>query len=114
MDCLVDLYLAVKAGHIFLCRGTSCGVWKALFLAWTCVIIPSVIIPSAIIPNAIIVWILQGNDPGKFELIVKIQSLQKRLIVKTQGLEERELLLQVYSSSRSGARRQLTSQLLYR
>lgn len=66
-------------------------MWKALFVAWTCIIISS----------AIIVWILQGNDPGKFELILKIQSLQKRLIVKTQGLEERELLLQVYSSSRS-------------
>lgn len=82
----------------FLCRGTSCGTWKAPFVAWTCVIIP-----TGIIPSAIIVWILQGNDPGKFELILKIQSLQKRLIVKTQGLEERELLLQVCGSSRSGA-----------
>lgn len=38
---------------------------------------------------------LQGSDPGKYELIQKIQSLQKRLIAKTQELEERELLLQV-------------------
>lgn len=38
---------------------------------------------------------LQGSDPGKYELIRKIQSLQKRLIAKTQDLEERELLLQV-------------------
>lgn len=65
------------------------------------------------IPSAILFWILQGNDPGKFELILKIQSLQKRLIVKTQGLEERELLLQVYSSSRRGTYRQLTSNYNY-
>lgn len=38
---------------------------------------------------------LQGSDPGKYKLIQKIQSLQKRLITKTQELEERELLLQV-------------------
>ncbi|XP_041657963.1 cilia- and flagella-associated protein 58 [Cheilinus undulatus] len=37
---------------------------------------------------------LEGNDPGKYELIQKIHSLQKRLISKTQELEERELLLQ--------------------
>ncbi len=38
---------------------------------------------------------LQGSDPGKYELIQKIQSLQKRLIAKTQELEDHELLLQV-------------------
>uniref|UniRef100_UPI0037E95453 cilia- and flagella-associated protein 58 n=1 Tax=Semicossyphus pulcher TaxID=241346 RepID=UPI0037E95453 len=37
---------------------------------------------------------LEGSDPSKYELIQKIQSLQKRLIGKTQELEERELLLQ--------------------
>uniref|UniRef100_A0A3Q3KUX6 Cilia and flagella associated protein 58 n=1 Tax=Mastacembelus armatus TaxID=205130 RepID=A0A3Q3KUX6_9TELE len=37
---------------------------------------------------------LEGSDPGKYELIQKIQSLQKRLIAKTQELEEHELLLQ--------------------
>ncbi|KAM8741734.1 cilia- and flagella-associated protein 58 [Acanthopagrus schlegelii] len=37
---------------------------------------------------------LEGSDPGKYELIQKIQSLQKRLIAKTRELEERELLLQ--------------------
>ncbi|XP_034538757.1 cilia- and flagella-associated protein 58 [Notolabrus celidotus] len=37
---------------------------------------------------------LEGSDPDKYELIQKIQSLQKRLISKTQELEERELLLQ--------------------
>uniref|UniRef100_A0A7N8YGW1 Cilia and flagella associated protein 58 n=1 Tax=Mastacembelus armatus TaxID=205130 RepID=A0A7N8YGW1_9TELE len=36
----------------------------------------------------------EGSDPGKYELIQKIQSLQKRLIAKTQELEEHELLLQ--------------------
>lgn len=38
---------------------------------------------------------LQGSDPSKYELIQKIQSLQKRLIAKTQDLEEHELKLQV-------------------
>ncbi|KAM9847002.1 cilia- and flagella-associated protein 58 [Aulostomus maculatus] len=37
---------------------------------------------------------LEGSDPDKYELIQKIQSLQKRLIAKTQELEEHELLLQ--------------------
>ncbi|KAJ4929733.1 hypothetical protein JOQ06_018755, partial [Pogonophryne albipinna] len=37
---------------------------------------------------------LEGSDPGRYELIQKIQSLQKRLIAKTQELEEHELLLQ--------------------
>ncbi|KAK7904283.1 hypothetical protein WMY93_016890 [Mugilogobius chulae] len=37
---------------------------------------------------------LEGSDPDKYELIQKVQSLQKRLIAKTQELEERELLLQ--------------------
>ncbi|XP_028322431.1 cilia- and flagella-associated protein 58 [Gouania willdenowi] len=37
---------------------------------------------------------LEGSDPGKYELIKKIQALQKRLIAKTQQVEERELLLQ--------------------
>uniref|UniRef100_A0A673AB75 Cilia and flagella associated protein 58 n=1 Tax=Sphaeramia orbicularis TaxID=375764 RepID=A0A673AB75_9TELE len=36
---------------------------------------------------------LEGSDPGKYELILKIQSLQKRLITKTQELEEHELIL---------------------
>ncbi|XP_034093538.1 LOW QUALITY PROTEIN: cilia- and flagella-associated protein 58-like [Gymnodraco acuticeps] len=37
---------------------------------------------------------LEGSDPGRYELIQKIQSLQRRLIAKTQELEEHELLLQ--------------------
>ncbi|XP_060941340.1 cilia- and flagella-associated protein 58 [Limanda limanda] len=37
---------------------------------------------------------LEGSDPGKYELIQKIQALQKRLIAKSQELEEHELLLQ--------------------
>ncbi|XP_028278040.1 cilia- and flagella-associated protein 58-like [Parambassis ranga] len=37
---------------------------------------------------------LQGSDPGKYQLILKIQSLQKRLINKTEELAEQELLLQ--------------------
>ncbi|XP_013883448.1 cilia- and flagella-associated protein 58 [Austrofundulus limnaeus] len=37
---------------------------------------------------------LEGTDPGKFQLIQKIQFLQKRLISKTQDLGQQELLLQ--------------------
>ncbi|KAF7661063.1 hypothetical protein LDENG_00270080 [Lucifuga dentata] len=37
---------------------------------------------------------LEATDPGKYKLIQKIHALQKRLIAKTQELEERELLLQ--------------------
>uniref|UniRef100_A0A672JJS4 Cilia and flagella associated protein 58 n=1 Tax=Salarias fasciatus TaxID=181472 RepID=A0A672JJS4_SALFA len=37
---------------------------------------------------------LEGSDPSKYALIQKIQALQKRLIAKTQQLEEGELLLQ--------------------
>ncbi|TKS83720.1 Cilia- and flagella-associated protein 58 [Collichthys lucidus] len=37
---------------------------------------------------------LEGSDPSKYELIQKIQTLQKRLIAKTQELEENELKLQ--------------------
>ncbi|KAM9789003.1 LOW QUALITY PROTEIN: cilia- and flagella-associated protein 58-like [Neosynchiropus ocellatus] len=36
------------------------------------------------------VW--QGSDPGRFKLIQKIQSLQKRLIAKTRELEEQYFL----------------------
>uniref|UniRef100_A0A3P9LTT2 Cilia and flagella associated protein 58 n=1 Tax=Oryzias latipes TaxID=8090 RepID=A0A3P9LTT2_ORYLA len=41
---------------------------------------------------------LEGGDPGKYLLIQKIQCLQKRLITKTQELEEQELLLQVLTA----------------
>uniref|UniRef100_A0A8C4GHZ6 Cilia- and flagella-associated protein 58 central coiled coil domain-containing protein n=1 Tax=Dicentrarchus labrax TaxID=13489 RepID=A0A8C4GHZ6_DICLA len=44
--------------------------------------------------NLSVDWLEAGSDPSKYELIQKIQSLQKRLIAKTQELEERELLLQ--------------------
>ncbi|KAL7390317.1 hypothetical protein ABVT39_018730 [Epinephelus coioides] len=37
---------------------------------------------------------LEGSDPDKYELILKVQSLQKRLIAKMQEHEEHELLLQ--------------------
>ncbi|KAM8835494.1 cilia- and flagella-associated protein 58-like [Synchiropus picturatus] len=35
---------------------------------------------------------LEGSDPGRFKLIQKIQSLQKRLIAKTRELEEQYFL----------------------
>jgi hypothetical protein len=37
---------------------------------------------------------LEGSDPGTFELIQKIQTLQKRLITKTEEVVEKELQIQ--------------------
>jgi chromosome segregation ATPase len=37
---------------------------------------------------------LQGSDPSTFELVQKVQTLQKRLISKTEQVVEKELLLQ--------------------
>ena len=38
---------------------------------------------------------LEGSDPSTYELIQKIQSLQKRLIAKKEEIVEKELTLQV-------------------
>ena len=37
---------------------------------------------------------LEGSDPGTYELIQKIQALQKRLITKTEEVVHKELLIQ--------------------
>jgi hypothetical protein len=37
---------------------------------------------------------LSGSDPSTFELITKIQTLQKRLIAKTEEVVEKELVIQ--------------------
>jgi hypothetical protein len=37
---------------------------------------------------------LSGSDPSTFELITKIQTLQKRLIAKTEDVVEKELVIQ--------------------
>merc|ERR1712054_653230 len=37
---------------------------------------------------------LEGSDPATYEMIQKIQSLQKRLISKTEEVVERDLLIQ--------------------
>jgi preprotein translocase subunit Sec63 len=37
---------------------------------------------------------LEGSDPNTFEMIQKIQTLQKRLITKTEEVVERDLLIQ--------------------
>lgn len=37
---------------------------------------------------------LEGSDPGTFEMIQKIQTLQKRLIAKTEEVVEKDLLIQ--------------------
>ncbi|KAL3698999.1 hypothetical protein R1sor_017021 [Riccia sorocarpa] len=37
---------------------------------------------------------LEGTDPNKYEMIIKIQTLQKRLILKTEEVVEKDLLIQ--------------------
>jgi hypothetical protein len=37
---------------------------------------------------------LEGSDPSMFEMIQKIQTLQKRLISKTEEAVEKDLLIQ--------------------
>jgi len=37
---------------------------------------------------------LEGSDPSTYELIQKIQALQKRLIAKTEEVVQKELLIQ--------------------
>ena len=37
---------------------------------------------------------LEGSDPSTYELIQKIQALQKRLITKTEEVVHKELLIQ--------------------
>merc|ERR1711943_136589 len=37
---------------------------------------------------------LEGSDPGTLEMIQKIQTLQKRLIAKTEEVVEKDLLIQ--------------------
>ncbi|KAG2443529.1 hypothetical protein HXX76_001881 [Chlamydomonas incerta] len=37
---------------------------------------------------------LEGSDPGTYEMIQKIQTLQKRLITKTEEVVEKDLLIQ--------------------
>jgi hypothetical protein len=46
----------------------------------------------------VVVPLAQASDPSTFELIQKIQTLQKRLISKTEEVVEKELLLQVWFS----------------
>ena len=40
---------------------------------------------------------LEGSDPATYEMVQKIQTLQRRLIAKTEEVVERDLLLQVSS-----------------
>ena len=37
---------------------------------------------------------LEGSDPSTYEMIQKIQTLQKRLIAKTEEVVEKDLLIQ--------------------
>jgi len=53
-------------------------------------------------PSAGVHWVLyvcvcvgvQGSDPSQYEMIQKMQMLQKRLITKTEEVVEKELLIQ--------------------
>ena len=38
---------------------------------------------------------LEGSDPATFEMIQKIQTLQRRLISKTEEVVEKDLVIQV-------------------
>lgn len=40
------------------------------------------------------ICVFQGSDPSTYEMIQKIQTLQKRLIAKTEEVVEKELLIQ--------------------
>ena len=47
--------------------------------------------------NSVILFHLvtvQGSDPSQYEMIQKMQMLQKRLITKTEEVVEKELLIQ--------------------
>ena len=37
---------------------------------------------------------LEGSDPNTFDIIQKVQTLQKRLIAKTEEVVEKELMIQ--------------------
>ena len=38
---------------------------------------------------------LEGSDPTTYEMVLKIQALQRRLIAKTEEVVEKDLLIQV-------------------
>jgi hypothetical protein len=48
---------------------------------------------------------LEGSDPGTYEMIQKIQTLQKRLIAKTEEVVEKDLLIQVRTPVRNRSNR---------
>lgn len=39
---------------------------------------------------------LNGSDPGVYEMVQKIQALQKRLIAKTEEVVEKDVYIQVH------------------
>lgn len=45
---------------------------------------------------------MEGSDPTTYEMILKIQMLQKRLIAKTEEVVEKDLLIQVGGSGKGG------------
>ncbi len=44
---------------------------------------------------------LEGSDPSTYEMIQKVQTLQKRLITKTEEVVEKDLLIQVLGGGHS-------------
>ena len=52
-------------------------------------------IPARLCCNQVCRWRkLEGSDPSTFELLQKIQTLQRRLIHKTEEAVEKELQIQ--------------------
>lgn len=45
---------------------------------------------------------LEGADPGAYEMVLKVQALQRRLIAKTEEVVEKDLLIQVCVGSYTG------------
>lgn len=46
---------------------------------------------------------LEGSDPAAYEMVLKIQALQKRLIAKTEEVVEKDLAIQVRAGRGGGA-----------
>jgi hypothetical protein len=47
---------------------------------------------------------LEGSDPSAYEMVLKIQALQRRLISKTEEVVEKDMLIQVAAGWLLGGR----------
>ena len=53
---------------------------------------------------------LEGSDPTTYEMILKVQALQRRLIGQTEAVAERELLIAEQSRGLAELKTQLARQ----